>query len=71
MIGVNGFKGSEVPSSSQDWILGYVFARKASALSGLIQNLEPNWKSFWKISIFNKDPVSLILSLALTLNVEP
>ena len=32
---------------------GCVFTRKPSASSGLIQNLEPNWLLFGKMSIFN------------------
>jgi hypothetical protein len=48
--------------------LGCVFTRKASASSGLIQNLEPNWQLFGKMSIFNEDFGSLMPSLSLTLN---
>jgi hypothetical protein len=33
--------------------LGSVFMRKASASSGLIQNLELNWQLLGKMSIFN------------------
>ena len=51
--------------------LGCVFRRKASASSGLIENLEPNWQLFRKMSIYNKDFGSLMPSLSLTLNVEP
>ncbi len=43
--------------------LGCVFTRKASASSGLIQNLEPNWQLFGKMSIFNEDFGSLMPSL--------
>ena len=51
--------------------LGSVFTRKASTLSGLIQNLKPNWQLFGNMSIFNENFGSLIPSLSLTLNVEP
>ena len=63
--------GPGVPFSSLDCILGCLFTRKASASSGLIQNLEPNWLLFGKMSIFNEDFGSLMPSLSLTLNVEP
>jgi len=43
----------------------------ASATSGLIQNLELNWQLFGKMSIIEEDLGSLMLSLSLTLNVEP
>jgi hypothetical protein len=45
--------------------LGYVFTTKASASSGLIQNLEPNWQLFGKISIFYEDFGSLMPFLVL------
>jgi hypothetical protein len=73
LVSVHGFKGSGV----QGCILvpglhvGCVFTTKASASSGLIQNLEPNWQLFKGMSIFNEDFWSLIPSLSLTLNVEP
>ena len=51
--------------------LGCVFTRKASASSGLKQNLEPNWQLFAKMSIFDEDFRSLMLPLSLTLNYEP
>jgi hypothetical protein len=51
--------------------LGCVFTTKASASSGLIQNLEPNWQLFGNMSIVNEDFGSLMPSLSLTLNVEP
>jgi hypothetical protein len=51
--------------------LGCVFTRKASASSGLIQDLEPNWQLSGEMSIFNEDFESLMVSLSLTLNVEP
>ena len=43
-VGVHGFKGSVVQGSIlvPGLHLGCVFTRKASALSVLIQNLEPN-----------------------------
>ena len=70
--------GSEVQGSGvQGFIrvpglhLGCVFRRKASASSGLIQNLEQNWQLFRKMSIYNKDFGSLMPSLSLTQNVEP
>jgi hypothetical protein len=72
-VGVHGFKGSGV----QGFILvtglhlRCVFTRKASALSGLIQNLEPNWQLFDKMSIFNEEFGFLMPSLSLTLNAEP
>jgi hypothetical protein len=61
IVGVHGFKGSGV----QGYIfvpkldLGCVFTRKASASSDLIQDLEPNWHLFGKMSIFNEDFGSL------------
>ena len=50
--------------------LGYIFMRKASASSGLIQNLELNWQLLGKMSIFNDDFGSSSPYLSLTLNVE-
>ena len=50
--------------------LGSVFMRKASASSGLIQNLELNWQLLGKMSIFNDDFGSSSPYLSLTLNVE-
>jgi hypothetical protein len=72
-VTVHGFKGSGVQGSIlvHGVHLSYVFMRKASASSGLIQNLEPNWQLFGKMSIFNEDFGSSITSLSLTLNVEP
>ena len=35
--------------------LGCVFTRKAAASSVMIQNLEPNWQLFGKMSILNDD----------------
>ena len=49
--------------------LGCVFRRKASASSGLIQNLEQNWQLFRKMSIYNRDFGSLMPCLSLTLNL--
>jgi hypothetical protein len=71
-IGVHGFKGSGVQGCIPvpGLHLGSVFTRKASASSGPIQNLEPNWQLFGKMSIFNEDFGSLMASLSLTLNVE-
>jgi hypothetical protein len=56
-VGVHGFKGSGVQGSIlvPGLHLGCVFTRKASASSGLIQNLEPNWQLLGKMSIFNED----------------
>ena len=73
MVGVHGFKGSGVQGSIlvPGLHLGCIFTRKASASSGLIQNLEPNWQLLGKMSIFNDDFGSSMPSLPLTLNVEP
>jgi len=73
MVTVHGFKGSEVQGSIlvPGLDLGYVFTKKASALSGLIQNLEPNWQLFGIMRIFNEGFRSSMTSLSLTLNVEP
>jgi hypothetical protein len=71
IIGVHGFKGS----GGQGFILvpglhlGCVFTTKASASSGLIQDLEPNWQLSGEISIFNEDFKSLMSFLVL--NPEP
>ena len=61
-VTVHGFKGSGVQGSGvQGSILvhgvhfGYVFVRKASASSGLIQNLELNWQLFEEMRISNDD----------------
>jgi len=72
-VRVHGFKGSGVQGCIlvPGLYLGWVFSRKASASSGLIQNLEPNWQLFGKMSIFNEDFGSSMPSLSLTLNVEP
>ena len=72
-VSVHGFKGSGVQGCIlvPGLHLGCIFTRKASASSGLIQNLEPNWQLFGKMSIFNENFGSLIPSLSLTLNVEP
>jgi len=51
--------------------LGCVFTGKASAPSGLKQNLEPNRQLFAKMRIFDEDFRSLMLPLSLTLNYEP
>jgi hypothetical protein len=58
LVSVQGFKGS----GAQGCILvpglhvGCVFTRKASALSGLIQNLEPpKGQLFEEMSIFNEN----------------
>jgi hypothetical protein len=71
--GVHGFKGSRVQSSIfvPGLHLRCVFAGKASASSGLIQNLEPNRPLFGEISIFDEGFGSSMQSLSLTLNVEP
>ena len=44
-VGVHGFKGSGVQARIlvPGLHLGCIFTGKASASSGLIQNLEPNW----------------------------
>jgi len=82
LVGVHGFTclprwgGRQEGSGVQGSILvpglhlGGVFTRKASASSGLIRNLEPNWQLFGKTSIVNEDFGSLMPSLSLTLNVE-
>ena len=71
-VSVHGFKGSGVQGSIlvPGVHLGYVFTKKASASSGLIQNLELNWQLLGKMSIFNEGFGSSIPSLSLTLNVE-
>jgi len=46
-----------------------VFTRKATASSGLKQNLEPNRQLFAKMSIFDEDFRSLMLPLSLTMNL--
>jgi hypothetical protein len=71
-VTVHGFKGSGVQGSIlvHGVHLGYVIMRKASALSGRIQNLELNWQLFGKMSIFNDDFKSSILSFSLTLNPD-
>ncbi|MCD6153120.1 MAG: hypothetical protein J7J07_04330, partial [Syntrophobacterales bacterium] len=51
--------------------LGCAFTGKASASSGLKQNLEPNWQLFAKMSIFDEGFRSLMLPLSLTLSHEP
>jgi hypothetical protein len=72
LVKVHEFKGSGV----QGCILvpglhiGCVFTTKASASSGLIQNLEPNWQLFKGMSIFNENFWSLMPFLSLTPNVE-
>ena len=70
LVTVHGFKGSGVQGSILVYgvHLGCVFMRKASASSGLIQNLELNWQLLGKMSIFNDDFGSSIPSLSLTLN---
>ena len=72
-VRVHGFKGSGVQSSIlvPGLHLGCVFTRKASALSGVIQNLEPNWQLLGKTSLFNEALGSSMPSWFLTLNVEP
>ena len=72
LVGVHGFKGSAVQGSIL--VPGMhlecrIYDTKASALSGLIQNLGPPWQLFWKISISNQDFRSLMPSLSLTLNL--
>jgi hypothetical protein len=47
---------------------GWAFARKTSDSSGLIQNLEPTWQLFGKMSIFYEGFGSSMPSLSLTLN---
>ena len=44
---------------------------KASASSGVIQNLEPNWQLLGKMSLFKEALGSSMPSFSLTLNVEP
>jgi hypothetical protein len=51
--------------------LGCVFANKAVASSGLIQNLELNWQLFEKRRIFNEDFGPFMPYLSLFLNLEP
>jgi len=63
---VQGFK---VPFLSPGLHLGCVFTRKASASSGLKQNLEPNWQLFAKMNVFDEDFRSLMLPLSLTMNL--
>ena len=69
LVGVHGFKGSTVQGSIL--VPGMhlecrIYDTKASALSGLIQNLGPPWQLFGKMSIFNQDFRSLMPSLSLT-----
>jgi len=73
MVGVHGFRGSEVQGFILDLGLHLkcVFTRKASSSSALIQNLEPKQQLIGKMSIFNEDFGSSTPSLSLTLNVEP
>ena len=73
LVTVHGFKGSEVHGSIlvHGVHLGYIFVRKASASSSLIQNFKLNWQLLGKMSIFDDDFGSSIPSLSLTLNVEP
>jgi hypothetical protein len=61
-VSVHGFKGSGVQGCIlvPGLHLWYVFTRKASASSGLIQNLKPNWQLFGEMSIFNEDFGSLM-----------
>jgi len=53
-VGIHGFKGSGVQGSIliTGLHLGCVFTRKASASSGLIQNLQPKWQLFGKNEYF-------------------
>ena len=57
-VTVHGFKGSGVHGSIlvHEVHLGYIFMRKASASSGLIQNLELNWQLLGKIAILRQPP---------------
>jgi hypothetical protein len=72
MVSVHGFKGSEVQGSIfvPGLHLERLFIRKASFSTGLIQNLELNWKLLWKMTMFNEGFGTSIPSLPLTLNVE-
>ncbi len=63
--------GVQLPIRVPGLHLGCIFTKKASASSGLIQNLEPKWQLFGKASIFNEDFGSSMPSLSLTLNIEP
>jgi len=67
-VGVHGFKGSRVQSSIlvPGLQLGYIFTRKASASSGVIQDLEPNWQLLGKMSLFNEALGSSMPSFSLT-----
>ena len=73
MVGVHGFKGSEVQGSIfvPGLHLERVFIRKTSSSTDLIQNLEPNLQLLWKMTMFNEDFGSSMPSLPLTLNLEP
>jgi hypothetical protein len=73
LVSVHGFIGSGVQGCIfiHRLHIRCVFTTKASASSGLIQNLKPNWQLFKGMSIFNEDFWSLMPSLSLTLNVEP
>jgi hypothetical protein len=57
VIGVHGFKGSEVQGSIfvSELDLERVFMRKASSSTGLIQNLGPNRQLLEKMTLFNED----------------
>jgi hypothetical protein len=71
--GVHGFKGSEVQGSIfvPGLCLERVFMKKASCSTDLIQNFEPNWQLFEKITMFNENFGYSKPSLPLTQNVEP
>ena len=63
-VDAHGFKGSEVQGCIlvPGLHLGSAFTTKASASSGLFQNLEQNWQFFGKLSIYNEDFGSLMPS---------
>jgi hypothetical protein len=54
LVSVHGFKGSGVQGCIfvHRLHIGCVFTTKASASSGLIQNLEPNWQLFIGTKLF-------------------
>ena len=72
-VAVHGFKGSEVQGSVlvPVSILEAYLCEKRSASSLPIWKLPAHWQLRGKASIYCKDFGSSILSLSLTLNVEP
>ena len=65
-----GFRGSRFNFRSRA-AFGMSIYKKRLFLTGLINNLGPNWQLLEKMTMFNEDFGSSTLSLPLTLNVEP